>query len=125
LGLAISLGLIRAMGGRIWVQNVEGGGARLTLELPVGLTEDVPTAPVGFSRAPRPLSVLIIEDEPSVRRGMLLLAERLGHRVDAAGTVADGLAHLTRPGAAFDALLVDVHLDEAHTGFEIFDALVQ
>ncbi|HXH63704.1 MAG TPA: ATP-binding protein [Gemmatimonadales bacterium] len=125
LGLAISLGLIRGMGGRIWVQNIEGGGARVALELPVGLTVDTPPVPVGFTRAPRPLSVLIIEDEPSVRRGMLLLAERLGHRVDAAGTVADGLAQLQRDGAAFDALLVDVHLDEAHTGFEIFDALVR
>jgi signal transduction histidine kinase/CheY-like chemotaxis protein len=125
LGLAISLGLMRAMGGRIWVQNIEGGGARLSLELPVGLTLDTPAVPVGFSRAPRPLSVLIIEDEPSVRRGMLLLAERLGHRVEAAASVTDGLAHLQRAGAAFDALLVDVHLDEGHTGFEIFDALAQ
>ncbi|HEY6807785.1 MAG TPA: ATP-binding protein [Gemmatimonadales bacterium] len=125
LGLAISLGLIRAMGGRIWVQNVEGGGARLALELPVGLTVDTPPAPVGFSRAPRPLSVLIIEDEPSVRRGMLLLAERLGHRVDAAGTVADALARLARGADAFDAMLVDVHLDEGRTGFEIFDALIK
>jgi len=32
---------------------------------------------------------------------------------------------LGRSGAAFDALLVDVHLDEARTGFEIFDALVR
>src|SRR5881396_2907405 len=34
LGLAISFGLVRAMGGRIWIQNIEGGGARLAFELP-------------------------------------------------------------------------------------------
>src|SRR5206468_201487 len=35
LGLAISFGLVRGMGGRMWMQNVEGGGARLSFELPV------------------------------------------------------------------------------------------
>src|SRR2546421_7605877 len=34
LGLAISFGLVRGMGGRMWMQNVEGGGARLSFELP-------------------------------------------------------------------------------------------
>src|SRR5438445_582498 len=32
LGLAISFGLVRGMGGRRWMQNVEGGGARLAFE---------------------------------------------------------------------------------------------
>src|SRR5438445_806939 len=32
LGLAISFGLVRGMGGRMWMQNIEGGGARLAFE---------------------------------------------------------------------------------------------
>src|SRR5207245_10562615 len=33
LGLAISFGLVRALGGRLWIQNFEGGGARLSLRM--------------------------------------------------------------------------------------------
>src|SRR2546425_4723080 len=36
LGLAISLGIVKAMGGRLYMHNIEGGGARLGIELPVG-----------------------------------------------------------------------------------------
>jgi len=36
LGLTVSRGLIEAHGGRLWVENVGGGGARFAFEFPVG-----------------------------------------------------------------------------------------
>jgi len=39
------------------------------------------------------------------------------------GRFADATERLAQPGARYDALLVDVHLDEAHTGFDLFDHL--
>jgi signal transduction histidine kinase len=123
LGLAISFGLVRAMGGRMWMQNIEGGGARLAFELPID------TAPVADqtgagSRAPeRALRVLVVEDEESVRRGMVLLAKRLGHEVTSVPGYAEAARRLAESAAAYDALLVDVHLDEAHTGFDLFEQL--
>src|SRR5438132_556142 len=123
LGLAISFGLVRGMGGRMWMQNVEGGGARLSFELPVDAG-----SPDAAARAPgRPagqrLSLLVVEDEDAVRRAMALLAKRLGHEVTTVGRFADATERLAQPGARYDALLVDVHLDEAHTGFDLFDHL--
>jgi len=50
------------------------------------------------------------------------MAERLGHRVTSAAGFEDALPHL-RDRTRYDALLVDVHLDEAHTGFDLFEAL--
>src|SRR3989454_1082254 len=49
LGLAISFGLVRGMGGRMWMQNVEGGegGARLSFELPVDAGSADAAAPCG------------------------------------------------------------------------------
>jgi two-component system NtrC family sensor kinase len=125
LGLTISLGLAKAMGGRLWLQNLEGGGARLTAELPAEAVARERESRSGFRPAGRPLSVLIVDDEASVRRGMTLMAERLGHEVKTVSDLAGALASLRESDSRYDALLVDVHLDEAHTGFDLFEELLQ
>ena len=125
LGLAISFGLVRAMGGRMWIQNIEGGGARLAFELPadVGAVEVTAAAAAETARAPRSLAVLVVEDEESVRRGMVLLAKRLGHQVTSVAGFDEATRVLSDPSARYDAVLVDVHLNEAYSGFDVFDAL--
>jgi signal transduction histidine kinase len=123
LGLAISFGLVRAMGGRMWMQNVEGGGAQLSFELPLEAGAVSAPGPAGTRAGERRLSILVVEDEEAVRRAMTLLARRLGHDVTAVGRLDEAAGRLGDPNARYDALLVDVHLDEAHTGFEVFDQL--
>jgi len=123
LGLAISFGLVRGMGGRMWMQNVEGGGARLSFELPVDAGEAGTGSQAAAGSETRRLSVLVIEDEDSVRRAMALLAKRLGHEVTTVGRFADATERLAVPNARYDALLVDVHLDDEHTGFDLFERL--
>jgi signal transduction histidine kinase/ActR/RegA family two-component response regulator len=123
LGLAISFGLVRAMGGRMWMQNVEGGGARLSFELPVDAGDAGAGAKAASRAETRKLSVLVIEDEDSVRRAMALLAKRLGHEVTTVGRFADAAERLAVADVRYDALLVDVHLDDEHTGFDLFERL--
>ena len=125
LGLAISFGLVRAMRGRMWIQNIEGGGARLAFELPadVGAVEVTAAGAAGTARAPRSLAVLVVEDEESVRRGMVLLAKRLGHQVTSVAGFDEATRVLSDPSTRYDAVLVDVHLNEAYSGFDVFDAL--
>ena len=123
LGLAISFGLVRGMGGRMWMQNVEGGGARLSFELPVDAGDASAGSAAAAGADSRRLKVLVIEDEDSVRRAMALLAKRLGHEVTTVGRFADATEQLAAPNARYDALLVDVHLDEEHTGFDLFERL--
>ena len=124
LGLAISFGLVRGMGGRMWMQNVEGGGARLAFELPLDTTQ----APAAGA-APQPLAsgrrlaVLVVEDEDNVRRGMVLLAKRLGHDVISVDNFAEARHRLKQSAERYDVFLVDVHLDDAHTGFDLFEQL--
>jgi len=67
--------------------------------------------------------VLVVEDEEAVRRAMALLARRLGHEVTTVGRFVEATERLAQRDARYDALLVDVHLDEAHTGFDLFDQL--
>ncbi|HEU5065700.1 MAG TPA: ATP-binding protein, partial [Gaiellaceae bacterium] len=45
LGLYIARGLVRAMGGRIWVDSAEGGGSSFAFELP--LADEVPATDEG------------------------------------------------------------------------------
>ncbi|HXF96746.1 MAG TPA: ATP-binding protein [Gemmatimonadales bacterium] len=123
LGLSISLGLVRGMGGRMWLENVEGGGARLLVELPVEGARPTPGREGAEGTATRPLAVLLVEDEPAVRRGMAKMMERLGHRVTAAEGYTDARARLQNPAPAYDALVVDVHLDQGRTGFDLFEDL--
>jgi PAS domain S-box-containing protein len=123
LGLAISFGLVRGMGGRMWMQNVEGGGARLSFELPVDAGDGGAGSEASAQSESRRLSVLVIEDEDSVRRAMTLLAKRLGHEVTTVGRFVDATERLAAPDARYDALLVDVHLDDEHTGFDLFARL--
>ena len=125
LGLAISYGLVKASGGRMYIHNLEGGGVRLGIELPIDPAQAAPATAGGFKRAERPLSVLVVDDEESVRRGLIRMAERLGHRVASAPTFAEAILQLKAGDARFDALLLDVHLDEANTGFDLFDTLRQ
>src|SRR5439155_1653485 len=80
LGLAISYGLVKGMGGRMDMMNVEGGGAALAIELPVDAAPPEPAPEVGAPQTSRSLSVLVVEDEDSVRRGIARMAECLGHR---------------------------------------------
>src|SRR5207248_11336842 len=94
LGLAISFGLVRGMGGRMWMQNVEGGGARLSFELPVDAGDAGAGSKAASGADGRRLSVLVIEDEDSVRRAMALLAKRLGHEVTIVGRYADATERL-------------------------------
>ncbi len=125
LGLAISFGLVKSMGGRIWMENIEGGGARLVLELPTEEAAPQAVQPIGFRPAARRFAILVVEDEQSVRRGMARMAERLGHSVTSVSGFEEALARLRAADTRYDALVVDVHLDEAHTGFDLFEELRQ
>jgi CheY-like chemotaxis protein len=125
LGLSISLGIVKAMGGRMWIQNLDDSGARLVMELPAEAPAPRTAPQTGVRPAARPLSVLIVEDEESVRRAMIRMAERLGHRVTSASKFADAIGQIDDPAGRYDALIVDVHLDEAHSGFDVFEQLLQ
>jgi signal transduction histidine kinase/CheY-like chemotaxis protein len=122
LGLSISMGLVRGMGGRLFMQNVQGGGARLVIDLPADPVVPSHTAAGSPAPARRGLSVFVVEDEASVRRAVERLLERLGHQAVSVGDYAEARARLAA-GERFDALVLDVHLDGPHTGFELFEEL--
>ncbi len=110
LGLSISHGIVHEHGGRIELRASEGGGATFVIELP--LTARVQTTDPPRAAPPLPASgtrtVLIVDDEPSIRIALSGYLSSLGHAVDAVGSGEDALDRLAE--RRYDAVLLDLRM---------------
>ncbi|MFE3485216.1 MULTISPECIES: two-component system response regulator CseB [Streptomyces] len=74
------------------------------------MTSNAQVGSVSEARGPAPVSVLVVEDDATIRRAVQLALERYGYRVDVAADGLDGLEAF-RAGA-HDLLILDVMLPE-------------
>jgi PAS domain S-box-containing protein len=110
LGLATTYGIVRQAGGSISLDSAPGCGTRVSIELPAahqapaGVTPRyaAPRAPAGFGAG-----VLLVEDDPSVRRLLTLLLESSGYRVHAAANGDDALQLAENGRLGVDLVLSD------------------
>jgi PAS domain S-box-containing protein len=123
LGLSICLSIVREHGGTIEAEALPAGGSAFTVYLPAAIGADIHFAPSanspeqgsGFVPAPnlnllKDRSVLVLDDEESLRG---LLSEGLGARglhVDCAGTLEEALAFTAK--RRHDVLLCDLNLSQ-------------
>lgn len=61
---------------------------------------------------PHPRTILIIDDEPAVRNVTRSLLERVGYRVVAAGSGAEGIHLLETEGEAVDLVVLDLTMPQ-------------
>ncbi|MGA8747073.1 MAG: PAS domain S-box protein [Solirubrobacterales bacterium] len=109
LGLATVYGIVTGAGGRIDIYSEPGIGSTVKIHLPASAKE--PSSVSAPSRQ-RPGGngevVLVVEDEPDVRR----MAERIlgsgGYAVIATGGGEEALTVFKRPGQTVDLLMTDV-----------------
>jgi two-component system NtrC family sensor kinase len=120
LGLSISLGIISEHGGRVWAENLPGGGCRFCIDLPVLAPSEATVEPTLIRRAaPGPgLRILIADDEMSLRLALSQYFRQLGHTIVA---VASGREVIAAAGAEpFDAILLDMRMPDI-SGKQVFE----
>jgi CheY-like chemotaxis protein len=125
LGLSTVWGIARAHDGGVDVESEPGKGATFSLYLPV--TRRPLTAPI--PRAPsQPIAhsgtMLVVDDEPAVRKGTKRILEKMGFDVVAAPDGAEALRVFRERGGAFDLIVLDMGMP-VMSGPECFAALRQ
>jgi CheY-like chemotaxis protein len=108
LGLATSYAIARELGGTIACSSTEGLGAVFDLFLPVSTRESqrVPAAGTKSTQVLPRSRVLVVDDEPPIRRSLAILLDDAGFDVDTVGNGEDAVARLSSsPG--IDVVLLD------------------
>jgi signal transduction histidine kinase/ActR/RegA family two-component response regulator len=113
LGLEISMGLARLLGGDITVDSMAGEGSTFTLRIPLQPTEPVEAAFSPLPAVPQAhtvsgLRVLVAEDHPINQKVLALLLEKMGHLPTLCENGQMALDHLA--AAAFDLVLMDINM---------------
>lgn len=110
LGLFAVRDMARLMGGDVRVTSRTGQGATFTLHALVRHEREANDSSIRarLPRAPGPLHVLCVEDNPFGRVVLNTILTELGHRVSFAQDSEAALAHLLKD--RFDAVLMDVVL---------------
>jgi PAS domain S-box-containing protein len=126
LGLATVYGIVRQSGGSIWARSEPGQGSTISIYLPWVETDSIASHRESPAEAeprsePRSGTILVVEDDDSVRGFATRVLERAGYEVLSAASGAVALA--AHAGESFDLLLTDVVMP-AMNGREVADRLL-
>jgi len=124
LGLSMVYGFVRQSGGQVRVYTEPGKGTTMCLYLPrfAGELEDgEDTAPLGPMADGLGETILIIDDEPTVRMLMMDVLEEAGYQTLEAGDGPSGLKIL-QSNVRVDLLITDVGLPGGMNGRQVADA---
>jgi C4-dicarboxylate-specific signal transduction histidine kinase/CheY-like chemotaxis protein len=110
-GLSLSHGLVESHGGRIWVEDAPGGGARFVVALPYAPAHARREAPAAAAAGPvRQGRILVVDDEADIADTCGDILAMDGHRCEFA---ANGRAALERVARGrFDLILSDLRMPQ-------------
>jgi PAS domain S-box-containing protein len=125
LGLSMVYGFTKQSGGQTFIYSEEGKGTRVSLYLPRYLGEatdtEIDAAPAGRPRAGKGQTVLIVDDEPTVRMLVSEVLDELGYTGIEAEDGPSGLKML-QSKTRIDLLISDVGLPGGMNGRQLADA---
>jgi len=110
LGLSTTYGVVKQSGGSIWVYSERGQGTTFKIYLPrsedpLDETADVPAPAVPLSGTE---TVLLVEDEPEVRRLVEKILDMYGYTVLSAASPAEAVALSRGRDGTIEVLVTDV-----------------
>ena len=113
LGLSTVYGVVKQSGGYIWVESTPGAGTRFSIYLP---RVEAAVEPAVMRSTGEMLTgsetILVVEDEGSVRMLVQKALERYGYKVLTAGTPHEAIALARGSHALIDLLISDVVLPQ-------------
>jgi len=128
LGLATVYGIVRQHQGWIIVESKIGQGSAFTIFLPcVSQAADIPQPPAQtpMSAASGNETLLVVEDEPSLRELVVRILELCGYHIYQAKNGVEALEVWGRHKAEIDLLLTDMVMPEGITGRQLAERLQQ
>ena len=109
LGLATIYGTVQQAGGHIWLDSAPGIGSSFKLYFP---RVDAPASVAALPQSARAISetgtVMVVEDESSVRDMTSMVLRRAGYEVTPVGDGAEALERLIGLAEPIDVLVTDV-----------------
>jgi CheY-like chemotaxis protein len=113
LGLPMVHGIARQGGGTLAIESRPGQGTRATIYLPVVEQEEVKTESTSpnvssTSNAPASSTILLVEDEPMLRRLTARMLHQVGYQVVQAENGAEALVRARELGASLDMVVSDI-----------------
>jgi CheY-like chemotaxis protein len=122
LGLSICHGIVTEHGGRIWAESKLGKGATFIVELPI-VTEEKPPRRTKVARKLERATkgkILVVDDEPVVRRLLSQILTAEGHEVEATDDGKDALNRIK--GNRYSLILLDMKLP-GMSGSELYERI--
>jgi PAS domain S-box-containing protein len=119
LGLSMVYGIMERHGGGIKAASAPGHGTTFTLRFQT-VPEHLPTEPARLPDRRPSRRVLVIDDDPRVRRTLVSLLRAAGHQITEAGGGGEGLARFTEESA--ELVLTDLSMPEVN-GWDVAAAV--
>jgi two-component system cell cycle sensor histidine kinase/response regulator CckA len=125
LGLSTVYGIVSQSGGSIHVESREGFGSTFEVFFPAvdELEKREPSARPAEARSARKETILVVEDEEGVRRGVQRILKHAGYQVLVAADPAQALSIVEDYAGHLDLLLTDVIMPMM-TGVQLAERVV-
>jgi two-component system, cell cycle sensor histidine kinase and response regulator CckA len=109
-GLAAVAGIVRSLGGSLYVESTVGRGTRFEVAFPPGVIELFDRHPEVVSKRAWKGSgpVLVVDDEPAVRTACCLLLNNLGLDVESAENGSEALAMVSKNQGRYRFVCLDM-----------------
>lgn len=121
-GLSVVYGMVKQNNGHIWVYSEPRKGSTFKIYLPAcEEPEEVPAEEMSIQPRRGQGTVLLVEDDPKVRKLATAMLQRLGYRVISAGSGPEGV-NLARANPGLDLLLTDVVMP-GMSGMELWEKI--